>query len=335
MRRELPTQPHIDHLKKQAKDLLDAHRRGDAEALARIRAAVPSFAHLSDDEAARAPFALHDAQSAIAREYGLRSWSELRAEVSKRSGAAFPESLIRSLGQVPLPEAVIAAMSQAWTTRGEAVDVQSQPLPGVLALLPFRNAMLVPGAIVPIHVGRASSLAAVDAALAATPPTLAVFSQRDAGAEGATLESFHGVGCQALVHERVDTGDGRAFVILQGLRWVVLEAIDAAGPGGFAVAHVAPRSVAHEDPDDGGGEALFEELRARARLLAGAMPQADRVLALIESIDLPERLSDMVIANLPCPVEEKARYAAEPRLAGRLRVAIDLCEAQLAASGRV
>ena len=72
MRRELPTQPHIDHLKKQAKDLLEAHERGDAEALARIRAAVPAFAGMGDEELARAPFALHDAQSAIAREYGLK-----------------------------------------------------------------------------------------------------------------------------------------------------------------------------------------------------------------------------------------------------------------------
>jgi hypothetical protein len=66
--RQLPTRPHLDHLKAQAKDLLDAHRRGEPEAFERIRASVPAFARMADDELARAAFALHDAQSAIARE---------------------------------------------------------------------------------------------------------------------------------------------------------------------------------------------------------------------------------------------------------------------------
>jgi hypothetical protein len=66
--RQLPSKPNLEHLKSQAKDLLDAHRRGEPEAFSRIRAAVPAFAHMSDEALARAPFALHDAQSAIARE---------------------------------------------------------------------------------------------------------------------------------------------------------------------------------------------------------------------------------------------------------------------------
>jgi hypothetical protein len=44
---ELPPKPILEHLKSQAKDLLDAHRRGEPEAFARIRAAVPAFAHKS------------------------------------------------------------------------------------------------------------------------------------------------------------------------------------------------------------------------------------------------------------------------------------------------
>ena len=82
-----PTRPNLDHLKKQAKDLLDAQQRGEPEALARIRDALPSHAGMSDDELARAPFALHDAQSAIAREYGHKSWSDLRDEVASRQPA--------------------------------------------------------------------------------------------------------------------------------------------------------------------------------------------------------------------------------------------------------
>lgn len=43
---------------------------------------MPAHANQSDDAIRRGPFALHDAQSAIAREYGFRSWAALRAHVS-------------------------------------------------------------------------------------------------------------------------------------------------------------------------------------------------------------------------------------------------------------
>jgi hypothetical protein len=74
---------------------------------------------------------------------------------------------------------------------------------------------------------------------------------------------------------------------------------------------------------------LVDSLRQRAHLLARAMPQPERVVALVDSIRVPARLSDLIVANLPCPVDDKARYAAEPTLRDRLRAAIALCDAQL------
>jgi hypothetical protein len=59
------------------------------------------------------------------------------------------------------------------------------------------------------------------------------------------------------------------------------------------------------------------------------MSQPERVVALIDSVRIPARLADLVVANMAIPVAEKARYAAETTLRGRLRTAITLCEAQL------
>ncbi len=44
-------------------------------------------------------------------------------------------------------------------------------------------------------------------------------------------------------------------------------------------------------------------------------------------------LADLLIANLPVPVAEKARYASEPRLAERLRIADALMQAVAASAG--
>jgi hypothetical protein len=74
----LPEHPNLDHLRKQAKDLLRAHRAGDADTLARFRATMP---HATPE------LRLRDAQSCVAREYGFASWPDLVAYVAARSHA--------------------------------------------------------------------------------------------------------------------------------------------------------------------------------------------------------------------------------------------------------
>ncbi|MBX7131146.1 MAG: ankyrin repeat domain-containing protein [Fimbriimonadaceae bacterium] len=70
MSQSLPDRPNLEHLKSQAKDLLKAFYRGDADAIERLGplSAEPK---------------LHDAQFALARDYGFKSWDALRAQVTR------------------------------------------------------------------------------------------------------------------------------------------------------------------------------------------------------------------------------------------------------------
>jgi ankyrin repeat protein len=77
--KQLPPSPNISHLKKQAKELLRAYKRNEPEALSAFAGFLPSARRLSAEKIARRDLRLHDAQSCIAREYGFRSWSELKA----------------------------------------------------------------------------------------------------------------------------------------------------------------------------------------------------------------------------------------------------------------
>jgi len=79
--KSLPSRPDIDQLKRQAKELLAGHRRGDSEASRRFGAALPAATGLDREAVARLDLRLHDAQSCIAREYGFASWSDLRSYV--------------------------------------------------------------------------------------------------------------------------------------------------------------------------------------------------------------------------------------------------------------
>lgn len=80
----LPERPNLDHLKKQAKDLLALYRNGDPAAIARFRDALPPAASKDDATIANLGLRLHDAQSCVAREYGLLSWADLRSFVEAR-----------------------------------------------------------------------------------------------------------------------------------------------------------------------------------------------------------------------------------------------------------
>jgi ankyrin repeat protein len=63
----------LDQLKRQAKELLDAFRRGEAAAITEVNAHYRG--------ADRATFALHDAQLVLSRAYGFASWPKLKAFV--------------------------------------------------------------------------------------------------------------------------------------------------------------------------------------------------------------------------------------------------------------
>ena len=78
MNESLPTRAFrehtdLDQLKRQAKELLEAFRAGDAAALAEVKA------HYRGANADT--FALHDAQLVLARAYGFASWPKLKAYV--------------------------------------------------------------------------------------------------------------------------------------------------------------------------------------------------------------------------------------------------------------
>ncbi|HET7812072.1 MAG TPA: ankyrin repeat domain-containing protein [Steroidobacteraceae bacterium] len=77
----LPERSNLDHLRKQAKDLLRAYRRGDEAAFERFRSALPALRGKSNAALAALQLRLHDAQSCVAREYGAASWNALRDQV--------------------------------------------------------------------------------------------------------------------------------------------------------------------------------------------------------------------------------------------------------------
>jgi len=80
--KQLPARPNLEHLKRQAKDLLRFYASGDAQAIARLRDAIPAASDKDDAAILALSLRLHDAQTCVAREYGFPSWTDLRSYVA-------------------------------------------------------------------------------------------------------------------------------------------------------------------------------------------------------------------------------------------------------------
>src|ERR1700675_4090238 len=81
--RRLPSNPNLDHLKYQAKDLMQDHAVHDSGAAQRLREFHPRFRRSTDAEIFKAQLKLSDAQLAIARESGFQSWARLKRHIEK------------------------------------------------------------------------------------------------------------------------------------------------------------------------------------------------------------------------------------------------------------
>ena len=83
MSRQLPARPHLDHLRRQAKDLLASLEAGDDGAVRTFQDHLPAARGMTPDEVRGAGFRLADAQSAVARKTGFAGWPQLARHVEQ------------------------------------------------------------------------------------------------------------------------------------------------------------------------------------------------------------------------------------------------------------
>jgi len=198
--------------------------------------------------------------------------------------------------------------------------------PDELAVLPIRNAVLFPGAVAPFDVGREKSVALVEDVQDQSTPVIAIFAQRDPSTDDPEADDLYPVGCAARVLKALKHSSGNYSLILQGLTRIRLETITQTGP--YLRARIKRiESVATEDVE---AEALAMSLRDIAKQVIQLMPELPREAgSLIDSIQAPGALADLVAANLDAPVDEKAQLIETVDVKERIRKVLRLLTRQL------
>ncbi len=195
-----------------------------------------------------------------------------------------------------------------------------------LPVLPIRNAVLFPGAVAPFDVGREKSVALVEDVDNLPGPVIAIFAQRDPQTDDPGYEDLYHVGCAARVLKALKHSSGNYSLILQGLTRIRLESVTQTAP--YMRARI--RKLEEPPPEDVDAEALAMSLRDIAKQVIQLMPELPREAgSLIDSIQAPGALADLVAANLDAPVEEKAQLVETIDVKERVRKVRRLLTRQL------
>ncbi|MFC7622095.1 VOC family protein [Microlunatus sp. GCM10028923] len=84
---------NLENLRKQARQLVRWHRQRNYSVASRIRAALPRYRELTDNQILAQRFVLADAQLLLAREAGFETWAMFKSGVAQMSQeTAAPES---------------------------------------------------------------------------------------------------------------------------------------------------------------------------------------------------------------------------------------------------
>ncbi len=208
----------------------------------------------------------------------------------------------------------------------QRVNPDDVKLPDELPVLPIRNAVLFPGAVAPFDVGREKSVALVEDIENLSQPIIAIFAQRDPSTDDPGKEDLYPVGVAARVLKSLKHSSGNYSLILQGLVRIRLESVGTNTP------YLKARVTRLDEPksDDVEAEALAMSLRDIAKQVIQLMPDLPREAgSLVDSINEPGQLADLVAANLDAPVEEKAQLLETIEVKERIRKALRLLTRQL------
>jgi ATP-dependent Lon protease len=190
-----------------------------------------------------------------------------------------------------------------YTIEGADMDQEKEQLeiPEVLPLLPVREIVIFPYMILPLFVSREKSINAIEEALS-RDRLIFLIAQRDMTEEDPTPEGMYHVGTIAIVMRMLKLADGRLKILVQGLsKGLISEYIQMKPTFLVKIHQIQEPEVAEITLEI---EALMRGVKEQLEKLIsfGKVLSPDLVL-ILDSIDEPGRLADLVSSNVGLNVE--------------------------------
>ncbi len=194
-----------------------------------------------------------------------------------------------------------------------------------IPLLPLRDVVVFPHTVIPLFIGRKSSVKAITQAMEADKNVF-LATQKDETIEEPTNDELHKVGTLATILQLLKLPDGTIKVLVEGVkRGKIEEFVDL---GEYTEVVLSDCSLSFDDDT---------EIKAMMRLalenfekyikLSKKIPE--EVYKVLKEITDIERFSDVIIANLSLKVEEKQSLLESGQAKDRLEAILSILEGEL------
>ena len=165
-----------------------------------------------------------------------------------------------------------------------------------LPVLPVRDTVLFPHAVLPLTVGRESSVQLINSL--GEDKTIIVVAQREARVDSPQPSDLYTIGTSAVVHKVVKMPNQSLFVFAEGLERVHLGEFTQLTP--FMRAHCVPMAEGTAPVANSEIEALQRNvLTLFQQIVAGSPTLSDELSTVAMNIDEPGRLVDFIASSLP------------------------------------
>jgi ATP-dependent Lon protease len=164
-----------------------------------------------------------------------------------------------------------------------------------LPILPVRDTVLFPHAVLPLTVGRDSSVQLINSL--GEDKTIVVVAQREARVDSPQPTDLYSIGTLAVVHKVVKMPNQSLFVFAEGLERVRLADFAQLSPFMRARVTTIPETI---PPKDSEVEALQRNvLTLFQQIVAGSPTLSDELSTVAMNIEEPGRLVDFIASSLP------------------------------------
>ncbi|HEX4006065.1 MAG TPA: endopeptidase La [Acidobacteriaceae bacterium] len=185
----------------------------------------------------------------------------------------------------------------------------------VLPILPVRDTVLFPHAVLPLTVGRESSIQLINSL--GEEKSIVVVAQRDARVDAPQPSDLYAYGTLATVHKVVKMPNQSLFVFTEGTERVKLGEFSRVEPFMLASVDTVPEVIPEKNPEV---EAMQRNVVTQFQQIVSASPTlSDELQTIAMNIDEPGRLVDFIASSLPfLATTDKQELLETPEVAARL-----------------
>jgi len=170
-------------------------------------------------------------------------------------------------------------------------------VPEVVSVLPLRDAVLFPHAVMPLGAGRESSVRLIEEAMSGSR-TLGAFGQLVASVDAPLESDLHRIGTYTSIHKVFKQPDGSVRLVVQGVARIRLLEIVQTRP--FLRARVEEVPDIMPAPGDLEAEALTRNATTLFRKIVELSPLLpDELAEAVVNLTHPGRVADAIAASLP------------------------------------